>query len=154
VSSLCKWSLESGKGSLKTSQKADVLQQMKNIIGPLRRRAGITQRELAEKLGVSRSTVSRWECTGDVTFKYIDTLMQAIGGHLRFSLVYVGPEVAADMEVCSCCTKEFCLVRDKIVSSLKGFSIVAENEPPPKDCELRLEQVLQRKGGHEGLQDS
>jgi len=46
------------------------------LIREARRRAGLTQRELAERLGTTQSVVARWEA--DVTAPTFDTVVRAL----------------------------------------------------------------------------
>lgn len=54
----------------------------------LRSQAGITQKELAQKLGVKQSNVSRWEQVGYQGFKVkmLSKIVRTLGGKLNLSI--------------------------------------------------------------------
>ena len=37
------------------------------VIAEVRKQVGLTQKELAEKIGVSDKTISKWECGGSLS---------------------------------------------------------------------------------------
>ena len=56
----------------------------------LRERAGVSQRELAEQMGVSQPRVVAIEKSRNVTIDVLDAYVSALGGHLEVSVVRAG----------------------------------------------------------------
>ncbi len=52
----------------------------------LRRQAGLTQEQLAERLGVTQSWVSQIECESDVRLSTLVAYVAAVGGHVHLSV--------------------------------------------------------------------
>ncbi len=53
----------------------------------LRETAGISQRELAERIGVSQPRIAAIERSRNVTIDVLEQYVQALGGHLEVSVV-------------------------------------------------------------------
>lgn len=53
----------------------------------LREKAGISQRELAERIGVSQPRIAAIERSRNVTIEVLDQYVEALGGHLEVSVV-------------------------------------------------------------------
>lgn len=53
----------------------------------LREKAGISQRELAERIGVSQPRIAAIERSRNVTIDVLDQYVEALGGHLEVSVV-------------------------------------------------------------------
>jgi transcriptional regulator with XRE-family HTH domain len=53
----------------------------------LRERAGVSQRELAERIGVSQPRVVAIERSRNVTIEVLEQYVEALGGHLEVSVV-------------------------------------------------------------------
>jgi len=78
-------------------------QAMKNA----RLGAGFTQRALATKLGVSRSTVSRWERTAALPMRYWNPWFETCGVHMGVS--WLDPkknQTPVDISICKKCKFE------------------------------------------------
>jgi len=54
-------------------------------LAALRRQAGVTQDELAERLGVSQSWISQIEAETDIRMSTIAAFVAALGGKLQFT---------------------------------------------------------------------
>lgn len=62
-----------------------------DVVLEARRRAGVTQAELAERLGIARSTVARWEMRRTLpTYETLCAVAEACGLELRCELVERG----------------------------------------------------------------
>lgn len=53
----------------------------------LRERAGLSQRELAERIGVSQPRIAAIERSRNVTIDVLEQYVEALGGHLEVSVV-------------------------------------------------------------------
>lgn len=53
----------------------------------LRENAGVTQRELAERIGVSQPRIAAIERSRNVTIDVLEQYVGALGGHLEVSVV-------------------------------------------------------------------
>ena len=56
----------------------------------LRERAGVSQRELAERMGVSQPRIVAIEKSKNVTMAVLDAYVRSLGGHLEVSIVRAG----------------------------------------------------------------
>ena len=56
----------------------------------LRERAGMTQRELAETMGVSQPRIAQIEKSKNVTIDVLDAYVSALGGHLEVNVLRAG----------------------------------------------------------------
>ncbi len=64
-----------------------------DIVLEARRRAGLTQAELADRLGIARSTVARWEMRRTLpAYETLVEVAKACGLELRCQLVAPSPE--------------------------------------------------------------
>lgn len=68
----------------------------------LREQAGLTQRELAERIGVSQPRIAAIERSHNVTVEVLEQYVQALGGHLELTVIHgrhrtplLGPSVRA-----------------------------------------------------------
>jgi DNA-binding XRE family transcriptional regulator len=68
----------------------------------LREQAGLTQRELAERIGVSQPRIAAIERSHNVTIDVLEQYVQALGGHLELTVIHgrhrtplLGPSVRA-----------------------------------------------------------
>ena len=66
----------------------------------LREQAGLTQRELAERMGVSQPRIAAIERSHNVTIEVLEQYVQALGGHLELTVIHgrhrtplLGPKV-------------------------------------------------------------
>jgi transcriptional regulator with XRE-family HTH domain len=70
------------------------------IIRQARLKAGLTQSELAERLGRDRAQVARWEIGGQQpSFENVQAAVEACGLALRLEIVEREPTPALDTEV-------------------------------------------------------
>jgi transcriptional regulator with XRE-family HTH domain len=53
----------------------------------LREKAGVSQRELAERIGVSQPRIAAIERSRNVTIDVLEQYIEALGGHLEVSVV-------------------------------------------------------------------
>ena len=53
----------------------------------LREKAGVSQRELAERIGVSQPRIAAIERSRNVTIEVLEQYVEALGGHLEVSVV-------------------------------------------------------------------
>lgn len=61
-------------------------------LAELRESRGLTQRQLAERLGVSQVNVSRIERAEDTQLSTINRYVEALGGHLELRAVFDGTD--------------------------------------------------------------
>jgi DNA-binding XRE family transcriptional regulator len=54
----------------------------------LREQAGLTQRELAERIGVSQPRIAAIERSHNVTIDVLEQYVQALGGHLELTVIH------------------------------------------------------------------
>lgn len=59
----------------------------------LRRRAGLTQEAVASRLGISQSDTSKLERRGDVRLSTLRAYVEATGGRLLLTVVYIDGQV-------------------------------------------------------------
>jgi transcriptional regulator with XRE-family HTH domain len=60
----------------------------------LRERAGLSQRELAERIGVRQPRIAAIERSRNVTFDVLERYVSALGGQLELSVVQSGRKIA------------------------------------------------------------
>ena len=53
----------------------------------LREQAGLSQRDLAKRLGVSQPRIAKIECSKNVTVELLEQYVEALGGHLQVTVV-------------------------------------------------------------------
>ena len=71
--------------------------------------AGLTQKDMAEKLRVSESTISRWERGGDLPMEKVHRWFEACEILIRMTIS--APGTLPLEEICSKCGEEFCTSR-------------------------------------------
>ena len=77
----------------------------------LRERAGVSQRELAEQMGVSQPRIVAIEKSRNVTIDVLDAYVSALGGRLEVSVVRAGRRTKLLGESASApCWRQRCLV--------------------------------------------
>lgn len=73
---------------------ARVAQNVEEIlIGEMRKLAGFTQKELAEKMGVTQSALSQLENQPDPHLSTLSKMVKALGGELEISVKYQGKDL-------------------------------------------------------------
>lgn len=71
------------------------MKQLGNLLGALRRRAGISQLQLADEAGVNASVVNRAERGGDALASTWDRLFRGLGHRLSFDTEELAEECTA-----------------------------------------------------------
>ncbi len=66
------------------------------LLRELRKSRGVTQAELAKKMGIKQATLSQFENQGDARVSTIRAWAEALGGHLRLTIDF-GRGVAVDV---------------------------------------------------------
>lgn len=78
-----KWNEMRRRGNPALEQGFDVAMTTSMWLPELRREAGLTQEQLAERLGVTQSWISQIESETDVRLSTISAYVAALGGQLR-----------------------------------------------------------------------
>lgn len=63
------------------------------LLSEMRKMAGFTQNELAEKIGVSQSALSQIESQSDLHLSTLSKLVAALGGELELHVKYQGKDL-------------------------------------------------------------
>jgi transcriptional regulator with XRE-family HTH domain len=63
----------------------------------LRRRRGLTQRQVAERLGMTQPEVSRLERRSDARLSLVRAFVRALGGELETTARFDGETIALDI---------------------------------------------------------
>jgi len=103
--------------------------------------AGFTQAQLAKKLNVSRSTISRWERTGKVKISDFMEWLEVCNCQMKMILVGDNP-VKARPEICAQCSREHCNSRANDPDESKRRILRIVYAEPAKECPFYLEHVL------------
>jgi transcriptional regulator with XRE-family HTH domain len=75
-------------GALERVQEIEDELRLAAGLTALREQAGITQRELAERIGVSQPRIAAIERSRNVTIDVLDQYVQALGGRLEVAVVH------------------------------------------------------------------
>ncbi len=73
------------------------LDQKRATLGEIRRAVGLTQKQLAESLGMDQGDVSKLERRQNLHLTTLTRFIEATGGRLRIIAVYGDTEVALDI---------------------------------------------------------
>lgn len=102
--------------------------------------AGYTQAQLGELLKVSRSTISRWERTGEIKFKEAVLFMEKCKAQMQ--IIFVKEEnTTINPEVCFWCPRHSC----SLENAIEGRPVVMKFPELTKDCPFYLEHVISVK---------
>jgi transcriptional regulator with XRE-family HTH domain len=88
--SLKKWETKvlEAPGALERVQEMEDELRLAAGLTALREQAGLTQRELAERIGVSQPRIAAIERSHNVTIEVLEQYVQALGGHLELTVIH------------------------------------------------------------------
>jgi len=87
--SLDKWEKKVLKASGADGRVREIEDELRLAVAltALREKAGLSQRELAERIGVSQPRIAAIERSRNVTIDVLEHYVEAVGGHLEVSVV-------------------------------------------------------------------
>ena len=80
------------RGGLAAAVRASRMKRLSHQMAALRRQAGLTQAQVANRMGTTTSVVSRMESgnPGNLTIATLERFARAVGAELRFTMVQAG----------------------------------------------------------------